>query len=102
MLSMHGPTAVTPFFCRREELAVGLTSHSAAQALLDKYPREAVEVAMLKYVNEGRQAMGPSALKVRSTESHPPASLYWNVGGCADMSFTHESARQIQDVRQRL
>lgn len=57
--------------CRRHDLANGLTSPAGAQSLLDKYPREAVEVAMLKYVAEGRAAMGPSQLKVSAFWSPP-------------------------------
>ena len=50
--------------CRRDELAIGLTTAEGAKALLEKYTREAVEAAMQAYVLEGRQAMGPSYLKV--------------------------------------
>ena len=50
--------------CRRDELAIGLTTPEGAEALLEKYTRETVEHAMQAYVNEGRQAMGPAYLKV--------------------------------------
>lgn len=50
--------------CRRDELAIGLTTAEGANALLEKYTKEAVEAAMQAYVLEGRQAMGPSYLKV--------------------------------------
>lgn len=50
--------------CRRDELAIGLTTAEGAEALLSKYTKADVERAMQAYVNEGRQAMGPSYLKV--------------------------------------
>lgn len=49
---------------RQQELAVGLLTPAGAQALLDKYPPEHVEATMLKYVAEGRSAMGQPILKV--------------------------------------
>ena len=49
---------------RKEELAIGFTTPAGAQALLDKYRSVDVEHNMLKYVVEGRAAMGPSFLKV--------------------------------------
>ncbi len=51
---------------RRDELAIGLTTPEGAEALLEKYTKEAVEQAMQAYVTEGRQAMGPAYLKVLS------------------------------------
>lgn len=56
--------------CRRDELAIGLTTAEGAKALLEKYTKEAVEAAMQAYVLEGRQAMGPSYLKVEHTHVH--------------------------------
>ena len=53
--------------CRRDELAIGLTTAEGAEALLSKYTKADVERAMQAYVNEGRQAMGPSYLKVIAT-----------------------------------
>ena len=58
------------FCCRRDELAIGLTTAEGAKALLEKYTKEAVEAAMQAYVLEGRQAMGPSYLKVSQQISH--------------------------------
>lgn len=50
--------------CRRDELVIGLLTPASAQGLLDKYPPGHVEATMLKYVAEGRAAMGQPILKV--------------------------------------
>ena len=77
---------------RKEELAIGFTTPAGAQALLDKYRSVDVEHNMLKYVVEGRAAMGPSFLKVclaaalrvfYCPEQTPPRllSTHWPLGG---------------------
>ena len=67
------PSAVP---CRKEELAVAFQSVAGAQNLLAQYPREHVEANMLKYVVEGRAAMGPSLLKARCCLAPLPAAPY--------------------------
>ncbi|EIE25560.1 hypothetical protein COCSUDRAFT_65304 [Coccomyxa subellipsoidea C-169] len=53
---------------RRDELAIGLQSAAGTQVLLEKYPPGHVEATMLKYVAEGRAAMGQPILKVMEAQ----------------------------------
>ncbi|KAK9908975.1 hypothetical protein WJX75_005488 [Coccomyxa subellipsoidea] len=53
---------------RRDELVIGLLTPASAQGLLDKYPPGHVEATMLKYVAEGRAAMGQPILKVMEAQ----------------------------------
>ena len=69
--------------CRRDELAIGLTTAEGAEALLSKYTKADVERAMQAYVNEGRQAMGPSYLKVFATLKRTHQYIY---GHCPSSS----------------
>lgn len=60
---------------RRQELAINLQTPQGAQTLLEKYPPEHVEGAMLKYVAEGRAAMGQPILKVPISGPTCPGTL---------------------------
>ena len=66
MYSCRSNRCICAGTCRKDELVVGFQSVAGAQNLLAKYPRETVQDNMLKYVLEGRAAMGPSFLKVRA------------------------------------
>jgi hypothetical protein len=75
MQSTAGLPNPPPVPRRKEELAMGFQSVAGAQNLLAQYPREQVEENMLKYVVEGRAAMGPSFLKARCCLVPPSAAL---------------------------
>ncbi|CAL8460763.1 g294 [Coccomyxa elongata] len=76
---------------RRQELAINLSTPHGAQTLLEKYPPEHVEGAMLKYVAEGRAAMGQPILKVMEAQYaqgllHPTIAMAHPQGAFGNVS----------------